>query len=1457
MHLFRSVSVVSLGILLPVSSARPVHSRDGATASPLHHTDEAARLNPGKTIERTLAGGETHFYEIQLQAGQFLHAVVQQLGIDVTLTLSGPGGAQIAMMDSPNGKHGPEKISTIAESPGTYKLSITALDKNATRGRYRVSIEPPRAPSDADRERISAERAFSRARGTTASRDADALRLAAQTYEQALSAWQAAGDSYEAALTLQTIGALYDSLRERQKALDFYNRALEIEKTVGDRDGEGATLNNMGYAYSGLGEKEKALDSYNRALSLRHALSDQQGEASTLISIGGIYEHAGDKHRALEYYNQALALRQSLGDRNGQASALNYIGGVYQALGENSKAMDYYKQALTLRRDLSDRRGESVMLNSIGNAYLDLGEKEKALDYYLHALPLVRAEGEKHGEVVILDNIARTYRDLGEDQKALDYYSQTLPVERATSDQKAEVVTLNDIAAVYDRLDQREKALDFYDQALSAVRAAGDKKEEAVVLNFIGGVYVALSDKAKALDRYNQALALEAAAGNQKETAVTLGGIANVYYDFGDKEKALDYYNQALEIHRVLDDRKGEASSLNRIGNLYYDLGKKEKSLDYYNQALLLDRALDDGKAEITVLINIGNAQSSIAKRDVAFDYYHQATNRALTLGDRVGEARALNSIGSSYADLGQEEKALEYYNQALPLMRSAGDRFGEAATLDSMGKAYAHLGEKYEALDAYNQALRLRRDLGDRRGQSRTLNGFGVVYDSLGEKRKALDYYNQAQSIALAVGDRLGEAATLDNVGKVYANLGENEKALDYYNQALRLRRDLGDRVGEATALNNLAIILGRFGSSQVALHYYSQALVLSRATGDRRGEGVTLDNLALLYDRLGDKSQALENFSQALATDYEVQDPISESIVLTNLMDFWRRVGEPATAIFYGKQAIDKIQQVRANILGLENEDQRSFLKSKQQVYRKLGDLLITQGRLPEAQQILDLLKNQEYFEFVRRDGKEASSLTASIALTKDETQLSRKYKEGASRIAALGNEWSTLRAKSLRTPDEEQQLAELNEQLKNANREWEKFLSDLHADLKTTKGAEETADNIEENASGMKSELRQLDAGTVALYTLVGDDKYRVILITPAVTLAREYPIPAAELRRKVLEFRQVLQDPTRNPLPLAKELYKILLGPVASELDGAQATTLMWSLDDVLRYLPIAALHDGHDYLVAKYRNAVFTPASIPHLADRSEVKDWRGIGMGVSKSYGQFSALPAVRNELHRIIRENDTGAQGVLPGQMMLDDTFTVENMKKALEKGYPLVHIASHFDFEPGNESNSFLLLGGLGTQGEHLTLAQLREDPEFDFHDVDLLTLSACDTALGGAAGDGREVDGLGRLAQQKGAKAVVATLWSVNDESTGLLMEEFYRLWTTRDGMSKAEALREAQRSLLHGNSINLDGTQSFNADEAENPTVQGTPRGVHTAGMRAPTSYSHPYYWAPFILIGNWR
>ena len=178
---------------------------------------------------------------------------------------------------------------------------------------------------------------------------------------------------------------------------------------------------------------------------------------------------------------------------------------------------------------------------------------------------------------------------------------------------------------------------------------------------------------------------------------------------------------------------------------------------------------------------------------------------------------------------------------------------------------------------------------------------------------------------------------------------------------------------------------------------------------------------------------------------------------------------------------------------------------------------------------------------------------------------------------------------------------------------------------------------------------ADLADLGPGTVALYTLVSDTTYRVILITSHTQVAREYPITAADLNRKVLAFREALRTPLVDPRPLAQELYRILVAPVASDLKGAQAQTLMWSLDGVLRYLPVAALHDGEAYLVERYRHVMFTPASQARLKDAPQTM-WTGLGLGVSQAHGEFAALPGVVEELQGIIRDTGQGATtGVLP----------------------------------------------------------------------------------------------------------------------------------------------------------------------------------------------------------------
>ena len=219
---------------------------DQSQASAQENGDQATALEPGIPVECALQGGEKHTYEIHADAGLFLHAVVEQLGIDVALTLYAPDGKQIASMDSPNGSSGPEQISMIAESSGNYRLELASGDKSVPAGRYRVSIAPLRAPHDEDKGRITAERLFCETVKLWKHGNADSYRSAVQKFQETLPLWRAAGDRYEEALTLQSIGGVYDALGEKQKALDYYQQALPIERELKDQTAEARTLNSLG-----------------------------------------------------------------------------------------------------------------------------------------------------------------------------------------------------------------------------------------------------------------------------------------------------------------------------------------------------------------------------------------------------------------------------------------------------------------------------------------------------------------------------------------------------------------------------------------------------------------------------------------------------------------------------------------------------------------------------------------------------------------------------------------------------------------------------------------------------------------------------------------------------------------------------------------------------------------------------------------------------------------------------------------------------------------------------------------------------------------------------------------------------------------------------------------------------------------------------------------------------------
>jgi CHAT domain-containing protein/Tfp pilus assembly protein PilF len=974
-----------------------------------------------------------------------------------------------------------------------------------------------------------------------------------------------------------------------------------------------------------------------------------------------------------------------------------------------------------------------------------------------------------------------------------------------------------------------------WQESFTLWQSLDDKYGQGLSLRNAGRVYMNLGENQKALDTNNQALPLERAAGDRAGEGITLGNIGVIYNTLGEKQKALDYYNQALPLERAVGDRATEGATLTGIGIVYALQGDMMKALDYFTQVLPIRHDVGDTTGEAAVLNNIGNIYAGIGNPQKALDYYTRALPLRRASGDRNGEAITLKNIGETDLQMGENRKALEYFGQALPIFRALGNRDVEATALTSIGIAYDNLGDKEKALDFYNQAIPLKRAVGDPAGEARALNSIGIVYEGLDNPQKALDYYNQALPLYHNAGDRPGEADVLNNIGVVYLDLNDRQKALDYYNRALPLRRATEDRAGEADTLEGIGAVYDTLGEKQKALDFYNQALPLAHAAGYRATEATTLNKIGEVYAGLGENQKALDYYTQSLPLSQAVQDPLQEGHTLTDLMEYWKNLQKPALAVLFGKQAIDRFQRIRRNIGALDKETQQGFLKSKRDSYRELADLLISQGRLPEAQQVLDLLKDEEYSEFTERRGN-ADPGNEDVALTPMEEAENKEYEGITADITSIGSEWTELHARSARSPEEEKRYAELSNKLTAANQHLEAFLNNLYNSFGKGDQANARVETISEQTGGLQTLVGDLGAGTAAVYTLVLDDKCVVMVITPSTRVAREVPIAKIDLRTKVFAFSSALAQRKSEQDIQAKalDLYNILIKPIEKDLQGAQAKTLVWSLDDVLRYVPIAALYDGKQYFVERYRNVVITTASVGNLKDQPEVSRWRGLAMGVSKDYDGLGQLQAVPGELDSVVRSDKTaGSHGPVPGTILLDDSFTETSMETALDQHPSLVHIASHYIFQPGDDKKSYLLLGGkeTGGQGFHLTLADLRDDQRMDFKGIELLTLSGCQTASGSNDSDGREIDGLGITAQRKGAKAVMATLWPVEDASVGQLMATFYKLWVTAPGMTKVEALQQAQLSLLHG---------------------AANPNGTHSA-----SKYSNPYYWAPFILIGNWK
>nr|WP_235623039.1 CHAT domain-containing tetratricopeptide repeat protein [Tolypothrix sp. PCC 7601] len=805
-----------------------------------------------------------------------------------------------------------------------------------------------------------------------------------------------------------------------------------------------------------------------------------------------------------------------------------------------------------------------------------------------------------------------------------------------------------------------------------------------------------------------------------------------------------------------------------------------------------------------------------------AIPIFQQVLVMLRELKDQKLEALVLNNLGYCYSALGEKQQALSFYNQALPLRRAVGDRSGEATTLNNIGLVYNALGEKQQALSFYNQALLILRAVGDRSGEALTLNNIGGVYNALGEKQQALSFFQQSLPILRAVGERSGEAATLNNIGAVYSALGEKQKALEFYNQSLPLRRAVGDRTGEAATLNNIGLVYNALGEKQKALEFYNQSLPLRRAVGDRTGEAITLNNIGGVYYELGEKPQALSFFNQALPILRAVGDRTGEAAILNNIGGVYDDLGEKQQALSFYNQALpifravgDRSGEARtlANRGILFHNTNRSTeaitdLEKSLQITLEMRRGLQQQNRQNFLQEydwgaalthvLIEQKKNAQAFEWVNL------FTTADLA---DYNRLINAKVANREAQQAIDN-WN----------QKNQQLESRRQQLQNqfsetSAQEIRQLETQVYQQAEAiSRKFPEVAELFETTPADIAKLKSSIPSGTVVIQPVLLTNvenipkSLTIFILTNNKLDVIKTEIKPAEFDKILTQYlEQVQDDGDAGYAENSVKLYDILIRPIEKTIQKLQPQQLSIIATGKLRYLPFETLRDSktQKYLIEKYPVNYLTRISTRSLQPLKETRQPKKVLAFGNPMPRESQNLPDAETEVKRI--------QQLLPGSEAYIGSEATFAKFETQALNFDFLHLATHGCFQDQDCKTINLKKNSL-----------LFADKQFDIADAaylglqgtQLLTLSACQTAKE-INNKGAGIAGVAYIFERAGAQAVMGTLWAVEDSATKDLMIDFYQ--NLQQGRSKGEALQRAKLKQID----------------------------------------RHPFYWSPFILIGDAR
>ncbi|MDR1039331.1 MAG: CHAT domain-containing protein [Deltaproteobacteria bacterium] len=847
------------------------------------------------------------------------------------------------------------------------------------------------------------------------------------------------------------------------------------------------------------------------------------------------------------------------------------------------------------------------------------------------------------------------------------------------------------------------------------------------------------------------------------------------------------------------------------------------------------------------------------------------AGGRERVLGpDDPDTSRSLSGLAAIFYHKGERESAASLASRALAGLEAAlgPDSLDAldaaevlADALDAMGDAERAAGLYGRVADGREKALS--RDspgsLRARRGQARALAGAGGGAEALDLALRTL----AATEAALEPGHPDSARAAAVAAYALMA-MDDPEGALGYAERAFHgLMGSLGPRIHPEIldATSALADILAASGDWEAARKYHEMSCYGrygTLGTSNPHTIHAAADFGGFLAGH-GDPDELMGILTDALSAAVRLHGPATPlwALVTAQLGRAYAALGEAEAAVFHLKLAAAAARGLVGPLPAEDPGIRRSWLAAAGQARRELFGVLAGLGRIDEALRLLEPMKEGGPEGSCRGQVESGTGDTVAPGGAKSPGEAGRCPVWGDPAEAGLAGmrdyaglfdgtpEEAAFRFYSAWAASARAGVpagtGELN--YSESIRDFWKILEDLK--LYLAKASSPPASEAE-RLDARRTALGEAGGVAATVYAVPAERALHLVLVSPDKAVAVESPVGRYELAGMIDAFREGVLDPYADPRPTAKALWDVLFGPLEADLEAAGPGAVLLRLEGELGNVPVAALWDGERWFAERFPAALLLPGALerPAAPDASAPAKARAFLAGARPGFPPFEAAGEGIAEAFA----PGPGGPAALAGRTYRGKAFTRKAFLESFRPDVRAVHVEAPLRLSAGrrgmppSSADSALALGDGGELAlDGLPAAGPGGGPE-------ILALAGCGLASGRRAGTGGELEALGEAAARAGAAATLATLWAGDGSARAMIEAEFYRRHYA-GGLGKAEALREAEISVMR------DG------DSPPSPEAAGAASARQDAAGKAPswegTGFSHPYYWAQFVLMGDWR